>query len=87
MIERRTWTPPLSMPVIHPCVAVTRGKTHGADVHIREPRHAYPTPAKLPAMTAIHLLNHSAAQARQIIGDFHPAMTKQATSRLPAGVV
>src|SRR5579862_8424905 len=64
------------MPVIHPYVASARGKTHGADFHIHEPQHAYLTPAKLLAMTAIDLLYDEAAQARQIIGDFKPAMTK-----------
>ena len=64
------------MPVIHPYVASARGKTHGADFHIHEPEHGYLTPAKLLAMTAIDLLYDNAAAAKQIIGDFHPAMTK-----------
>jgi len=64
------------MPVIHPYVASARGKTHGADFHIHEPQHAYLTPAKLLAMTAIDLLYDNAAPAREIIGDFKPAMTK-----------
>ena len=64
------------MPVIHPYVASARGKTHGADFHIHEPEHGYLTPAKLLAMTAIDLLYDDAAPARQIIGDFKPAMTK-----------
>jgi metal-dependent amidase/aminoacylase/carboxypeptidase family protein len=64
------------MPVIHPYVASARGKTHGADFHIHEPQHAYLTPAKLLAMTAIDLLCDEAEKAKQIIGDFQPAMTK-----------
>ena len=64
------------MPVIHPYVASARGKTHGADFHIHEPQHAYLTPAKLLAMTAIDLLCDEAEKAKQIIGDFKPAMTK-----------
>src|SRR5580692_2880530 len=64
------------MPVIHPYVASARGKTHGADFHIHEPQHAYLTPAKLLAMTAIDLLYDEAAPAKQILGDFKPAMTK-----------
>ncbi len=51
-------------------------QTHGADFHIHEPEHAYLTPAKLLAMTAIDLLYDEAAQARQIIGEFQPAMSK-----------
>ena len=43
-------------PVIHPYLASALGKTHGADFRINEPEHAYLTPAKLLAMTAIDLL-------------------------------
>src|SRR5260221_13654123 len=64
------------MPVIHPYVAAALGKTHGADFCINEPEHAYLTPAKLLAMTAIDLLWDDAAPAREILADFTPAMTK-----------
>src|SRR5580658_2623584 len=64
------------MPVIHPYVASALGKTHGADFRINEPEHAYLTPAKLLAMTAIDLLYADAAPAKQIIADFQPAFTK-----------
>jgi metal-dependent amidase/aminoacylase/carboxypeptidase family protein len=63
-------------PVIHPYLASAHGKTHGADFRITEPEHAYLSPAKLLAMTAIDLLWDDAAPARRIIGDFQPAMTK-----------
>ena len=53
------------------------GKTHGADFRITEPEHAYLTPAKLLAMTAIDLLWDDAAPARKIIAEFEPAMTKE----------
>jgi amidohydrolase len=64
------------MPVIHPYVSCAAGRTHGADFHITEPEHAYLTPAKLLAMTAIDLLWDDAAPARQAISDFQPAFTK-----------
>jgi amidohydrolase len=64
------------MPVIHPYVASATGKTHGADFRITEPEHAYLTPAKLLAMTAIDLLWEDAAPARQVLADFKPAFTK-----------
>ena len=64
------------MPVIHPYVASAKGKTHGADFHIHEPQHAYLTPAKLLAMTAVDLLYADAAPARQILAEFKPVMTK-----------
>ncbi len=63
-------------PVIHPYVASARGKTHGADFRINEPEHAYLTPAKLLAMTAIDLLYGDAAPAKQILADFKPVMGK-----------
>jgi amidohydrolase len=63
-------------PVIHPYVASARGKTHGADFRINEPEHAYLTPAKLLAMTAIDLLYGDAEPARQILADFKPVMSK-----------
>ncbi|MBV9860547.1 MAG: amidohydrolase [Alphaproteobacteria bacterium] len=64
------------MPVIHPYVAAAHGKTHGADFHISEPQHAYLTPAKLLAMTAIDLLYGDAAAAKDALSKFQPAMTK-----------
>jgi len=64
------------IPVIHPYVASATGKTHGADFCITEPEHAYLTPAKLLAMTAIDLLWDDAAPARRILAEFEPAMTK-----------
>jgi amidohydrolase len=63
-------------PVIHPYLAAAQGKTHGADFRITEPEHAYLSPAKLLAMTAIDLLWEDAAPARRILADFRPAMTK-----------
>lgn len=64
------------MPVVHPYVSCATGKTHGADFRIAEPEHAYLTPAKLLAMTAIDLLWDDAAPARKIIAEFEPAMTR-----------
>ena len=57
--------------------ATARGRTHGADFQITEPEHAYLTPAKLLAMTAIDLLWDDAAPARKIIAEFEPAMTRE----------
>jgi hypothetical protein len=68
------------MPVIHPYVASARGKTHGADFRINEPEHAYLTPAKLLAMTAIDLLYADAAPAKQIIANFQPSSPRTPTS-------
>src|SRR5271154_1908546 len=65
------------IPVIHPYVASALGKTHGADFRINEPEHAYLTPAKLLAMTAIDLLYGDAGAAKAVIADFDPAMSKE----------
>src|ERR1700726_2180108 len=65
------------MPVIHPYVVAAEGKAHGADWRINEPQHGYLTPAKLLAMTAIDLLHGDAAPAKEILGKFEPAMTKE----------
>jgi amidohydrolase len=74
------------MPVIHPYVASALGKTHGADFRINEPDHAYLTPAKLLAMTAIDLLWDDAAPARRILAEFKPAMTKSEYLAFARGV-
>jgi amidohydrolase len=66
------------MPVIHPYVVAAEGKAHGADWQINEPQHGYLTPAKLLAMTAIDLLYGDAGPAKEILGQFDPAMTKAA---------
>jgi amidohydrolase len=66
------------MPVIHPYVVAAEGHAHAADWHINEPQHAYVTPAKLLAMTAIDLLCGDAAAAREVLDQFEPAMTKDA---------
>ena len=74
------------MPVIHPYVASAQGKTHGADFRINEPQHAYLSPAKLLAMTAIDLLWDDAAPARKVIADFDPAFTKDSYLEFERGL-
>jgi len=74
------------MPVIHPYVVAAEGKAHGADWRINEPQHAYLTPAKLLAMTAIDLLHGDAAPAKEILAKFEPAMTKEAYLAFQRGV-
>jgi amidohydrolase len=74
------------MPVIHPYVVAAEGKAHGADWRINEPRHGYLTPAKLLAMTAIDLLHGDAAPAKEILGQFEPAMTKEAYLEFQRGL-
>ncbi|HUC72405.1 MAG TPA: amidohydrolase [Stellaceae bacterium] len=74
------------MPVIHPYVVAAEGHAHAADWRINEPQHGYVTPAKLLAMTAIDLLYGDAAPAREILGKFEPAMTKEAYLSMQRGL-
>jgi amidohydrolase len=74
------------MPVIHPYLVAAEGHAHAADWHISEPHHAYVTPAKLLAMTAIDLLHGDAAAARAVIDQFEPAMTKDAYLDMQRGL-
>ncbi|HKS90018.1 MAG TPA: hypothetical protein VJR70_11295, partial [Stellaceae bacterium] len=67
-------------------VASAQGKTHGADFRITEPEHAYLSPAKLLAMTAIDLLWDDAGPARQVISDFQPAFSKQSYLEFERGL-
>jgi amidohydrolase len=74
------------MPVIHPYVVAAEGHAHAADWRISEPHHAYVTPAKLLAMTAIDLLWGEAAAARAVLDAFEPAMTKDAYLAMQRGL-
>jgi metal-dependent amidase/aminoacylase/carboxypeptidase family protein len=66
------------MPVIHPYVAAAEGVIHGDSWQLSEPEHAYVSPAKLLAMTAIDLLYDEAAAAQTILAGFTPRMSKDA---------
>jgi amidohydrolase len=74
------------MPVIHPYLVAAEGHAHAADWRINDPQHGYVTPAKLLAMTAIDLLYGDAAPARDILGKFEPAMTKDDYLALQRGL-
>ncbi|MBI3991861.1 MAG: amidohydrolase [Candidatus Lambdaproteobacteria bacterium] len=64
------------VPTIHPYVRAAEGVIHSATWNINDREHAYVTPAKLLAMTAIDLLYDDAAPARQVMDSFKPTMTK-----------
>lgn len=64
------------MPVIHPYIRAAQGIIHGAEWRLTDPQHAYVEPAKLLAMTVIDLMYDEAAQAREVLAQFKPAMTK-----------
>jgi amidohydrolase len=65
------------MPIVHPYMGGATGTGHGADYAIVDPRLAYITPAKALASMAIDLLADGAEQAREILKDHRPRMTRQ----------
>ena len=64
------------MPVINFTYGWFSGTLHGADFRITDTHKAYTQPAKLAALTMYRLLRDHAAQAKQMLTDFHPAMTE-----------
>jgi amidohydrolase len=66
------------MPVIHPYVHGAHGNAHAQDWAIADAHAAYVTPAKLLACTAIDLLYGEAGEARRILDESPPRMTKDA---------
>ena len=64
------------MPSVHPYAGGASGAGHGADYRIDDYSRAVINPAKILAMTAIDLLSDNAVQARRIIAEFKPRMTK-----------
>jgi amidohydrolase len=65
------------MPVLHPYMGGASGSGHGADYAITDPRLAYVEPAKQLALMAIDLLWGDAGEARRILGEFEPRMTRE----------
>lgn len=65
------------MPAIEAQAAGFSGTGHGADYIPSDPETAYITPAKVAAMTLIDLLADDAQEARSILGDCTPAMSKE----------
>lgn len=65
------------MPVIHPFIGGTDGLLHTADFKVVDFKAAVLLPAKAFAMTLIDLLYDDAAEARAILADFKPVLTKE----------
>jgi len=64
------------MPVLHPVMTGARGVHHQADWHIADMDAGYVAPAKTLAMMAVDLLGNSAQQARRVLAEHTPAMSK-----------
>lgn len=65
------------MPVIHPYTGGTTGFLHARDFDVVDYQAACIVPAKIMAMTAVDLLYDGASQARHILDDFQPLLTKE----------
>jgi metal-dependent amidase/aminoacylase/carboxypeptidase family protein len=64
------------MPALHPYAAGASGQAHGASWQLVDPYVSYVLPAKLLAQTAIDLLADDAREARALLDNFQPRMTK-----------
>lgn len=64
------------MPGLHPAVGGIMGRAHARDYEMVDPDMAYVVPAKIMAMTVIDLLWDEADQAKKVLAEFKPTMTK-----------
>lgn len=65
------------IPCIQPTVGGFTGTLHGKEFMAADPYAAYVFPAKLLALTTLRLLENNAAEAKRVIQEFIPAMTKE----------
>ena len=64
------------MPALHPSMAGAVGSNHAVDWAIADPQMAYLEPAKALAWMAADLLGNGAQEARRVLGNFQPRMSK-----------
>ena len=64
------------MPALHPSMAGAVGSNHAVDWAIADPQMAYLEPAKALAWMAADLLGNGAQEARRVLDNFQPRMTK-----------
>ncbi|NLY44404.1 MAG: amidohydrolase [Tissierella sp.] len=65
------------MPTIHPMIGGVKGNLHTRDFETIDEDKAYIMPAKAMALTVVDLLYKDAANARNILDNFTPVMTKE----------
>jgi len=65
------------VPSVHPYAGGASGAGHGADYRIDDYQRAVLNPAKVLAMTAIDLLANEASEAKRIVAEFKPKMSRQ----------
>ena len=64
------------MPALHPSMAGAVGSNHAVDWAIADPQMAYLEPAKALAWMAADLLGNGAQEARRVLDNFQPRMSK-----------
>jgi metal-dependent amidase/aminoacylase/carboxypeptidase family protein len=64
------------LPSVHPYAGGATGTGHGADYRIADHRRAVLNPAKAMAMSVIDLLRDDAVEAKRVIGEFKPRMSR-----------
>jgi amidohydrolase len=74
------------MPTLHPYISGASGSGHGADYQITDPKLAYMENAKLLALMAVDMLWDGAKNAKGIIAEFKPRLTKEAYLSFQRGI-
>jgi metal-dependent amidase/aminoacylase/carboxypeptidase family protein len=64
------------LPSVHPYAGGAVGTGHGADYRIADYTRAVLNPAKALAMTVIDLLSDDAREAKRVVAEFKPRMTR-----------
>jgi amidohydrolase len=64
------------LPTVHPYAGGASGAGHGADYRIDDYTRAVSNPAKALAMTVIDLLADDAREAKRVVAEFKPRMTR-----------
>ena len=65
------------MPVLNFTFGGTAGALHSKEFAVTNPYIANIMPAQMMALTAYHLLKNGAAEAKKILAEEKPAMTRQ----------
>lgn len=65
------------LPTVHPYAGGAVGAGHGADYRIEDHTRAVINPAKVLAMTVVDLLSEDAQNARRVMAEFKPRMSRQ----------
>jgi amidohydrolase len=74
------------MPTLHPYISGASGSGHGADYKITDPKLAYVENAKQLALMAVDMLWDGAKNAKGIIAEFKPRLSKEAYLSFQRGI-